>query len=78
MPPPDVMTPPNLWLCSSETDTITGNLYLAARWDPDYNISEVRAASEASMAWPAFANSPIWSGGNPDSGKGNRNAMPRG
>jgi NAD(P)-dependent dehydrogenase (short-subunit alcohol dehydrogenase family) len=63
--PPVVMTYPLLWLCSSDADRITGKRYVAAKWDPAAPVEAARAASEAPIAWPDLATSPVWPGGTP-------------
>ena len=62
---PSVMVPPMLWLCSKEADHVTGMRYVAANWNPNSTIAEARAASEAPIAWPDLAASPVWPGGRP-------------
>lgn len=64
--PPEVMTPPIVWLCSADADGVTGRRYVAAHWDPSLPVAEARAASEAPVAWPDLAGSPVWPGGKPD------------
>ena len=65
---PSAMAPPMLWLCSSDADAVTGNRYVAAKWDDAASIMDARAASEAPIAWPELAASPIWPDRNPDMG----------
>mgnify|MGYP001401068691 FL=1 len=66
MIPPAAMVPPILWLCSADADAVTGNRYVAAKWDADVSIADACAASEAPIAWPELASSPVWPGANPD------------
>ena len=66
MIPPTAMVPPILWLCSADADAVTGNRYVAAKWDADVSIADACAASEAPIAWPELASSPVWPGANPD------------
>lgn len=63
--PPGAMVPPMLWLCSKEADQVTGMRYVAANWNSNSTITENRAASEAPIAWPNLAVSPVWPGGRP-------------
>lgn len=63
---PEAMAPPMLWLCSADADAVTGNRYVAANWDAEADIGAARAASEAPIAWPELAGTPVWPGGNPD------------
>ena len=59
------MVPPILWLCSDAAQDVTGNRYIAAQWDDTRPIAEARSASEAPIAWPDLAGSPVWPGGKP-------------
>ncbi len=59
------MLPPMLWLASAEADGASGHRYVAANWDRDVPVAEARAASEAPIAWPDLAASPVWPGGKP-------------
>ncbi len=68
MIPPAAMVPPILWLCSADADAVTGNRYVAAKWDSDVSIADACAASQAPIAWPELASSPVWPGANPDKG----------
>jgi NAD(P)-dependent dehydrogenase (short-subunit alcohol dehydrogenase family) len=65
--PPVTMTYPLLWLCSEDADGVTGRRYVAAKWDPAVPVEAARAASEAPIAWPDLAASPVWPGGRPKS-----------
>ena len=66
MIPPSAMAPPMLWLCSYDADAVTGKRYVAADWDTDASIMDARAASEAPIAWPDLAASPVWPDRNKD------------
>lgn len=59
------MIPPFLWLCSRAGDAVTGNRYVAAHWNETLPVERARAASEAPIAWPDLALSPVWPGGRP-------------
>ena len=63
---PTSMTHPALWLCSPEGEGITGNRYIAGRWDASLSIEENRKATEAPIGWPDLAGDPVWPGGKPD------------
>jgi len=63
---PEAMTYPALWLCSPEGDGVTGNRYIAGRWDPALSVEENRGATEAPIGWPDLATDPVWPGGRPD------------
>ncbi len=63
--PPSRMAPPIVWLCSADADGVTGSRFVAAHWDAAAPIDEARAASEAPIAWPGLADSPVWPGGRP-------------
>ncbi|MGI9423430.1 MAG: SDR family oxidoreductase, partial [Hyphomicrobiaceae bacterium] len=59
------MVPPMLWLCSDAAQNVTGKRYIAAKWDDTLPVAEARSASEAPIAWPDLAGSPVWPGGKP-------------
>jgi NAD(P)-dependent dehydrogenase (short-subunit alcohol dehydrogenase family) len=63
---PANMTYPALWLCSEEGDGMTGNRYIAGRWDKEKSIADNREATEAPIGWPDLAGDPVWPGGKPD------------
>ncbi len=63
--PPVKMTHPIVWLCSAAADGVTGNRYVASKWDETAPIAQARAASEAPIGWPDLAASPVWPGGTP-------------
>jgi NAD(P)-dependent dehydrogenase (short-subunit alcohol dehydrogenase family) len=62
---PIAMTYPTLWLCSEEAKSITGNRYIAGRWDPEESIERNRTNTETPIAWPNLAQDPVWPGGKP-------------
>jgi NAD(P)-dependent dehydrogenase (short-subunit alcohol dehydrogenase family) len=62
---PGVMAPPIVWLCSDAADGITGNRYVAARWDASAPQDEVERRCRAPIGWPDLAQSPVWPGGAP-------------
>ena len=63
--PPEVMAPPILWLCSDAADGITGNRYVAAKWDASLPAEQAERQCRAPIAWPELAQSPVWPGGKP-------------
>ena len=63
---PAQMVPPILWLCSDTGGEVTGSRFVAANWDASLPVAEARAASEAPIAWPDLAGTPVWPGGKPD------------
>jgi NAD(P)-dependent dehydrogenase (short-subunit alcohol dehydrogenase family) len=63
--PPRKMAPPIVWLCSSAADGVTGNRYIASKWDEKVPVADARAASEAPIGWPELARAPVWPGGTP-------------
>lgn len=63
--PVEAMTWPVLWLCSPAGDGVTGNRYIAGRWDPDSSTEKNRARTEAPIGWPDLAADPVWPGGRP-------------
>ena len=65
---PETMTWPALWLCSDEAGDVTGSRFVAALWDHTVPPNEARAASEAPLAWPDLAQTPVWPGGAPADG----------
>ena len=63
--PPEVMAPPILWLCSEAANGITGNRYVAAKWDASLPAEQAERQCRAPIAWPDLAQSPVWPGGKP-------------
>jgi len=63
--PPGRMAPPMLWLCTRETDAVTGKRYIAANWDDALSPEAARRASESPIGWPELAAAPVWPGGKP-------------
>ena len=62
---PIMMTYPILWLCSDDASLITGNRYIAGRWNPNQSVSENRGNTESEIAWPSLSQNPVWPGGKP-------------
>ncbi len=63
---PSVMAEPILWLCSDAASEITGNRYVAARWDSSQSPEQAEVACRAPAAWPQLAQNPVWPGVKPD------------
>jgi NAD(P)-dependent dehydrogenase (short-subunit alcohol dehydrogenase family) len=49
---PDVMSAPVVWLCSAVADGVTGNRYIAAKWDADLPPERAAAHCRAPIGWP--------------------------
>src|SRR3546814_6565526 len=45
---PEAMVPPTLWLCSKDADMVTGQRFLAVKWDP--NLPSEQAAANSSRS----------------------------
>lgn len=60
---PDVMVAPLIWLCSNASDGITGQRFIAMRWDK--NLPPVEAAKKAGApaAWQQLGRQAIMPGG---------------
>ena len=56
---------PMLWLCSDAAADVTGNRYVAARWDAELDPEQAARACAAPIAWPELAATPVWPGGRP-------------
>ena len=63
--PPDVTAPPILWLCSEAANDVTGNRYVAAKWDASLPGEQAERHCRAPIAWPDLTQSPVWPGGKP-------------
>src|SRR5207247_7977936 len=50
--PPSVMAAPVVWLCSAAADGITGNRYIAARWDTSLAPEQAEQRCRAPIGWP--------------------------
>jgi NAD(P)-dependent dehydrogenase (short-subunit alcohol dehydrogenase family) len=48
---PDVMVPPLVWLCSSESDGINGQRFIGVRWDSSVPGVEAAKKASAPAAW---------------------------
>ena len=56
---PEVMVPPIRWLLSKEASTVSGNRYVAGKWDPLLPDDQASAACGNPIAWPQLAERPI-------------------
>lgn len=63
--PPSAMCGPIIWLCSDAAAGVTGNRYIAAKWDVKRSVEANRAEAEAPAGWPSLAQAPVWPGGKP-------------
>ena len=63
---PGVMAPPIVWLCSDAAGAITGNRYVAARWDVSLPPEQAEQRCRDPIAWPGLALTPVWPGRRPD------------
>ncbi len=63
--PPSAMSGPIVWLCSDAATGVTGNRYVAAKWDQNRSVVANRAEAEAPAGWPSHAGAPVWPGGKP-------------
>jgi 3-oxoacyl-[acyl-carrier protein] reductase len=59
---PDVMIAPLVWLCSNASDGITGQRFLAARWDDKLPSTEAAAKAGAPAAWQQLGRQAITPG----------------
>lgn len=59
---PEVMIAPLLWLCSEASDTVTGQRFLAARWDQDLTPAEAAKTAGAPAAWQQLGRQAIVAG----------------
>lgn len=62
---PEVMAPPILWLCSEAANDMTGNRYVAAKWDVNLPSEQAERQCRAPIAWPDLAQNPVWPQGKP-------------
>ena len=51
---PSVMVAPIVWLCSPAADGITGNRYIAAKWDASEPPEQAEQHCRAPIAWPGL------------------------
>ena len=56
---PDVMVEPLLWLTSPAADAVTGQRFIAARWDASLAPAEAIAKAGAPIAWPQLGSQAI-------------------
>jgi NAD(P)-dependent dehydrogenase (short-subunit alcohol dehydrogenase family) len=60
---PSVMVAPNVWLCSDAADGVTGNRYVAARWDVSLPFERAAQGCRAQIGWPDVGPSMLTPGG---------------
>jgi 3-oxoacyl-[acyl-carrier protein] reductase len=56
---PDVMVPPLIWLCSDAADGVTGQRFIAVRWDANLPPAEAAEAAGAPAAWQPLGRQAI-------------------
>jgi NAD(P)-dependent dehydrogenase (short-subunit alcohol dehydrogenase family) len=57
--PPEVMVPPLLWLCSAASDGVTGQRFIAMRWDKSLQPAEAAKKAGAPAAWQQLGRQAI-------------------
>jgi hypothetical protein len=60
---PSVMVAPIVWLCSKAADGVTGNRYIAARWNVSLPMGRAAQGCCAPIGWPDVGPSMQSSGG---------------
>ncbi len=56
---PEVMVAPLLWLCSNESDGVTGQRFIGARWDKSLPPAEAAKKAGAPAAWQQLGRQAI-------------------
>jgi NAD(P)-dependent dehydrogenase (short-subunit alcohol dehydrogenase family) len=56
---PEVMVPPLLWLCSNESDGVSGQRFIGARWDTKLPPAEAAKVAGAPAAWQQLGRQSI-------------------
>jgi hypothetical protein len=56
---PDVMVAPLVWLCSNESDGVSGQRFIGARWDKSLPASEAAKKAGAPAAWQQLGRQAI-------------------
>jgi NAD(P)-dependent dehydrogenase (short-subunit alcohol dehydrogenase family) len=56
---PEVMVPPLLWLCSNDSDGVSGQRFIGMRWDTKLLPAEAAKASGAPLAWQQLGRQSI-------------------
>jgi NAD(P)-dependent dehydrogenase (short-subunit alcohol dehydrogenase family) len=56
---PEVMVPPLIWLCSNESDGITGQRFIGMRWDAKLPPAEAAKQAGAPAAWQQLGRQAI-------------------
>jgi NAD(P)-dependent dehydrogenase (short-subunit alcohol dehydrogenase family) len=60
---PDVMVPPLIWLCSNESDGVTGQRFIGTRWDAALPPAEAAKKAGAPAAWQQLGRQAIMPNG---------------
>jgi NAD(P)-dependent dehydrogenase (short-subunit alcohol dehydrogenase family) len=60
---PEVMVPPLVWLCSNASDGISGQRFIAMRWDKSLPPAEAAKKAGAPAAWQQLGRQAIMPGG---------------
>jgi 3-oxoacyl-[acyl-carrier protein] reductase len=56
---PQVMVPPLLWLCSDDSDGVSGQRFIGMRWDSKLPPAEAATVAGAPMAWQQLGRQSI-------------------
>jgi NAD(P)-dependent dehydrogenase (short-subunit alcohol dehydrogenase family) len=56
---PEVMVPPLIWLCSNESDGVTGQRFIGMRWDTALPPAEAAKKAGAPAAWQQLGRQAI-------------------
>jgi 3-oxoacyl-[acyl-carrier protein] reductase len=56
---PEVMVAPLLWLCSSESDGVTGRRFIGMQWDSSLPPADAAKAAGAPAAWQQLGRQAI-------------------
>ncbi len=56
---PEVMVPPLLWLCSNESDGVSGQRFIGMRWDTKLPPAEAAKIAGAPTAWQQLGRQSI-------------------
>ena len=57
---PTIMGPPIRWLASTASNTVTGQRFVAATWDPNKTDAEAAAIAGAPIGWPELGKAVVW------------------
>lgn len=62
---PEIMGPPARWLLSNESQAMTGQRIIAAKWDPALPGMEAARNAARAVGWPELAADVVWPGAAP-------------